>query len=108
MQSFTPLPKRQCIFLNIQLVLACFIHVSAELAGHLPASLLTLSSFCALLLPRAVRLCSLTLSKAPAHNISFSVLSVVKMEATTEKITSLKHVEWLALDLLVQCQMSLH
>lgn len=114
-QSFTVLPKRQCVFfwaLNIQLMFACFIHVSAELAGHLPAWLLIHGSFRALLLPRALRLFSLTLSKAPAHNISFSVLSVIKMKATTEKMTSLKHVvhtvQWLALDLFVQHQTSLH
>lgn len=114
-QSFTFLPKRQCVFfwaLNIQLMFGCFIHVSAELAGHLPAWLLIHGSFCALLLPHALRLFSLTLGKAPAHNISFSVLGVIKMKATTEKITSLKHVvhtvQWLALDLSVQRQTSLH
>lgn len=93
--------------LNIQPMLVCFIHGSAEIDGHLPAWLLTHSSFC----PRVLRLSSLTLSKAPAHNISFSVLRVIKMEATTEKITSLKHVvhtvQWLVLNLSVQCQTSL-
>ena len=55
--------------MKIQLMLACFIHVSAELAGHLPASRLTHSSFCVLLLPHALRLFSFSLGKAPAHNI---------------------------------------
>lgn len=100
---FTFLPKRSEILLRQcrthssslleHTACVCLLPLfSAELTGHLPPQLLVHSSFCALPLPHALRVFILTLSKTPAHNILFSVLSAIKTEATTEKKTTLKHV----------------